>query len=360
ASIDTQIVLDEREKTIPLNTQNFFKLNAETTGVYRVLYSGSRLAGIATEAAKNDSVLSLEDRMGLVLDGAALAKAGLMPTSNLLVLIDALRNETEYVVWTSLADSLHEVSTVWYEHEKIQELFKKFSKNIYTPLVQRLGYAAIEGESVDHRQLRVRAITGAAAAGESSVIKHLRELYDQYLGTGEVDPDLERLVFKTAVKYGGRAEFEAMKAVVAKPNTVSLGISALQALGATQDEALAAELIDSYLESVRSQDLYHVFLGFVPNRKFRRFAFKKFQERYYWLEDRLAGNYTLQSIIRIVTSGLSSWESHREVQDFFKNKDTSKYHMALAQALDKIAAKAAWIDRSTENILIWLETKEKA
>lgn len=59
------------------------------------MYPAQVLHKIAQEAVKKDSVLSLEDRMGLVLDAPALAKAGLTETSSVLALIDTLRNETE-------------------------------------------------------------------------------------------------------------------------------------------------------------------------------------------------------------------------------------------------------------------------
>lgn len=113
ATINTEIVLDEREKTISVDTNKLFKLNAGTVGVCqhhlpsvllachthpssdRVLYSSERLAKIAEEAAKTDSVLSLEDRMGLIMDAPSLAKAGFTKTSSTLTLIDKFRNETE-------------------------------------------------------------------------------------------------------------------------------------------------------------------------------------------------------------------------------------------------------------------------
>ena len=61
----------------------------------RVLYPDDRLVKLAEEAAKPDSVFSLEDRIGLVLDAPALAQAGYIKTSSALALVDTLRNEKE-------------------------------------------------------------------------------------------------------------------------------------------------------------------------------------------------------------------------------------------------------------------------
>jgi hypothetical protein len=61
----------------------------------RVLYTSERLAQIATEAAKTDSIFDFNDRIGLVNDAMALAKAGFSNTSSAMTLIDILRNEQE-------------------------------------------------------------------------------------------------------------------------------------------------------------------------------------------------------------------------------------------------------------------------
>lgn len=61
----------------------------------RVLYTPERLAAIAAEAAKEQSIFSLDDRLGLVHDVFALAKAGLTKASSALTLVDSWKNEKE-------------------------------------------------------------------------------------------------------------------------------------------------------------------------------------------------------------------------------------------------------------------------
>jgi aminopeptidase 2 len=61
----------------------------------RVLYTPERLIAIADEAAKPDSPFSLEDRVGLVHDALALARAGYMDISAVLSLYNAFRHEEQ-------------------------------------------------------------------------------------------------------------------------------------------------------------------------------------------------------------------------------------------------------------------------
>jgi aminopeptidase 2 len=77
--------------------------------VDRVLYTSTRLAGIANEAAKPESIFSLSDRIGLVHDAFALGKAGYLPLSAALNLVHELRAEKEcaylnHVQWQWGAD----------------------------------------------------------------------------------------------------------------------------------------------------------------------------------------------------------------------------------------------------------------
>lgn len=116
AAVDKSAVLDVREKVLAIDPSKPFKLNAGTTGVCpylyltsimpllmeytflfldRVLYTPDRLAKIAAEAAKGDEVFTLKDRIGLVHDTFALARAGFADVSSALTLVDILKEERE-------------------------------------------------------------------------------------------------------------------------------------------------------------------------------------------------------------------------------------------------------------------------
>ena len=61
----------------------------------RVGYTPDRLKHLGTWAAQENSIFSLDDRMGLVSDAIALAKAGTGKTSSAFDLVETLRNEKE-------------------------------------------------------------------------------------------------------------------------------------------------------------------------------------------------------------------------------------------------------------------------
>jgi aminopeptidase 2 len=116
STVDKNLILREREAQFPLDTSKVWKLNADTKGVCeldhltgcgfsnihafgdlpdRVAYSPERWVKIAAEIARPGTSFTTEDRMGLVMDVFALARASYGKTSSALELLAGLRNETE-------------------------------------------------------------------------------------------------------------------------------------------------------------------------------------------------------------------------------------------------------------------------
>lgn len=112
----------------------------------RVLYPPERLAKLADDAAKAQSIFSLQDRMGLVDDTLALAKAGYCTVGDALSLIDVLRDEKDCksclgrnaysstylllvdVVWKAIGNNLSTLLSVWYEDPEIVSSVSQFSR----------------------------------------------------------------------------------------------------------------------------------------------------------------------------------------------------------------------------------------
>ncbi|CAL1703777.1 unnamed protein product [Somion occarium] len=362
--VDNSIVLDSREKTIPLDTSKPFKLNAGTVGVFRVLYTPERLAAIAKEAAKSKgSLFGFEDRIGLINDAPALAKAGLTEVSSALTLIDNFRNETEYLVWSSIADSIEVIVNTWWEHQHIVDLLNSFRNKLFVPIIKRLGYEYSEDEDIDTKELRTKAIVQAANAEEKSVVEELRSRFNHFLKTGDdsrIPPDLQRITFKIGAQNGGQAEWEKFASIVNKPPTPSAAIAAILALTSFKEDKYIEQTFNFIDTKSRDQDLIYFFSGLRQNFKYRKYLSMKFKESYDAYVKRTEGNFSLQYIVQFSHDSLSTFEDYKETEKFFEGKDTSKYDMTLKQTLDSIRSKALWIERSTTDLVNWLEKKQKS
>ena len=93
ASSDNTITqLTTKEETLRNVDEAFYKLNRNQVGFYRTNYPPARLAKLGAERSK----LSVEDRIGLIADAAAMAIAGYGTTAGLLALLENFGDEESY------------------------------------------------------------------------------------------------------------------------------------------------------------------------------------------------------------------------------------------------------------------------
>ncbi|KAH9169598.1 leucyl aminopeptidase [Lactarius sanguifluus] len=362
ALVDNGALLETREAEFLLDTSKPFKINADTNGVYRVLYTPTRLATIASEAAKSDSIFSLSDRIGLVHDSFALGKAGYLQLSAALNLVHELRAEKEFLVWDSIDANLDGITYTWWERENVAEQLKVFRRALCSPLVETLGLEYSKDDSADTTQLRTLAVAGAAAAGDPGTTKVLLGRFAKYIAgdTSAIPVDLLIVTFSTAVKHNGAPAYDAVLKLFENSQTPSIKVAAIRGLTGSIDPVLHARTFDMILSSVRNQDLIYFFRGFCANTEALYALREFFEANYSSINKRLEMTFSMKYIIQSVYSGFGKEEDRVKAEAFFRDKDTRKYNQALAQALDGISAKAAFIERSTSDIVTWLEKWGKA
>ncbi|KAG9123895.1 Aminopeptidase 2 mitochondrial [Ceratobasidium sp. 392] len=368
-TVDHGVVLSEREADIKLDTSKPWKLNAGTVGVFRTAYTPERLAKLGEEAARENSAFGLEDRVGLVSDAMVLARAGYGKTSGGLSLISCLRGETEHLVWEGIASHLNTLEKVWWEQPKETiDTIKAFRRYLFAPLVKKLGYEFAEDDAPDVRQLRALAITQASTADDKSVLEELRSRFAHFHETGDdskIHADLQRITYRIAVQHGGEKEYEAIKKIAENPPTPSAKIAAMLAMTQAQDKSLTEKTLQYMLTSaglsqiVKDQDMMYYFAGLSSNRASRRRIAEFFKENYEKLYKRFEGNFSLSYLVKYGFDSFSSEADAQNVENFFKDKDTSKFNLALAQTLDSIRASDKWLNRSKEDVAQWLAEWQK-
>ncbi|KAF4618596.1 hypothetical protein D9613_009661 [Agrocybe pediades] len=360
-SVDRAAVLHEREKDFAVDTTKPFKLNAGTNGFYRVLYTPERLVAIGKEAIKENSIFSLEDRIGLVDDAVALAKAGLLKLSSSLSLVDLWRDEKEFLVWKSISSSIEHLKSTWWEYPKILEKLNAFSRSLFMPLVKKLGYEYPADESIDTTLLRTLAIEQAFAAEDQSVVTELRRRFKEYQDTrdsSKIPSDLQTVIFTAGVKHGAREDYDTVVETFTKPTSPSEGYAALRALSSTKDEKLILETVVIAFTKARDQDVLLFIRELAKNNAAKRILSKYVQDNYNQIYTRFeASSFALDELLTTPLGVYSTSEDLEAIQKFFKDKDISKYERAYSQALDSIRARIAFIERSTSDLEEWLSKK---
>ncbi|CAG7846066.1 Aminopeptidase 2; Flags: Precursor [Serendipita indica DSM 11827] len=360
-------LMTEREQTYQIDTSKPYKLNAGTSGVYRVLYPPERVKLLGKQAVDPNSPFSVTDRMGLISDVMVLGKSGLCRTSDGLALLNELRSESQYLVWESIAEKIGSILDVWWEmSDGVRANMNEFRQSLFVPLVKKYGFEPRKEDTFDDRQLRTLAIGQAAGAEAPEVIKELQSRFKLLVESNDhsrILPDIQSTAYSIGVRFGGRAEWETAKKIFLNPPTPSARTHAIYAMTATRDPELIEETFKFLMTEVKSQDMMQVirtrmyfFLGLNANRFTRRQTYAFFKDKFDELYKRFEGTFSLGNVVKISLKGFAIKGDLEDIQAFFKDKDTAKYAMPLEQSLDAIRSNMKWLDQSNSDVVDWLES----
>ncbi|KAK9764313.1 hypothetical protein K7432_008285 [Basidiobolus ranarum] len=355
----TNDILTEREASFTIPQSGFYKLNSQQTGVYRVHYPTDALNKLG-EAVKQKQGLTASDRIGIVADTAALAYSGFSKTSDLLSLLQNFENEEDYTVLSEISSRLHSLISVWYqEPEEVIQKILAIQRNIFAKQAKKLGWEAPSEEDYLSSLLRNLAIAMAGKAGDEEIIQEAQQRFAKFIEGDEaaIHPNLRSTVYGIVVRNGGQQEYEAIQKLYEETTTADQKLFALAALGATRQPELIQRALDySISEHVRPQDIIYVLSTLSSNPKGREPLWKFVTSHWDSLSERYEGSIaTLGNIIKNATGEFTSEEKAKEVEEFFKTKDTKDVARPLQQSLEKLRANAAWLSRSREDVEKWLK-----
>ena len=337
---------------------DYLKLNAGQTSFIRVNYD--QQGWKALEAPITSLALPAVDRLGLISDAFALAKAGMMDTTVVLDLCQAYKsNEECKPVWDAVSSGLGEVSEICSSCDFFPK-YEAFCGEVFADLFAKLGWFGPDDEPDLRKQLRSMCLGASAKYGNKGVIDESLKKFDAYVEGGELDSDLRKVVFTCAVKFGGKSQFDKMLALYESlaDKDPHLQMIALQACGMTREK----ELIEKYLEfgfsgKVRPNNLLYVFATLAGNSAARDIAWDFVKAN--WkskIIPMFEGSHALLGyMVALPIRGFVTFEKADDAEAFFAKNPVPSATMKLKQTLESIRTKAAWLDREKEKLATYFE-----
>jgi aminopeptidase N len=209
--VDMAMLFDERQSTIALGDPDFFFVNADSAGFYRVAYTPTRLRKLATQHDR----LSPADRLGLVHDTMAVASTGhLGIVDGLDVIAEFMEIDEDYWVWLTMLESgVGTAASLWLYDDEISAGFEAFVRTRTGLLVKRLGWSA-EYWKLEHKEddrlTRFQSLIFeyAGLAGDEAAVEAARSMVARFPVDGEsaIDPNILEPAIWIALKHGGEDE----------------------------------------------------------------------------------------------------------------------------------------------------------
>ncbi|KAJ5619332.1 hypothetical protein N7510_003316 [Penicillium lagena] len=343
--VHEDLALSLREQSFEIKNLDFFKLNAEHSGIYRTSYSSERLRKLGESASKGH--LTIEDRAGMVADAGALAAAGYQKTSSVLSLLQALQTESEFVVWSQMIACITSIRAAWvFCNEKTKNALESFQRHLVSAKAQQLGWAFKKSDTHIEQQFKSLLFESAALAGDQESKNAAFDMFAKFKegDRSSINPNLRAAVFAVVLSNDSEDEYNA---VLDEFRTVSTSDGRDAALGAI-GQAHKPELIQRTLKlmlskEIKQQDIHLVMKGLRVHRDGIVALWGWLKQNWDTVQEKLSPGLSMLS---------------RVSKLFFEEKDTEGFDRTLRQSFDAIRAKGRWLERDMKDVEAWLHERD--
>ena len=329
-------------------SNEWFKLNPDQTGFYRVNYQPNDLSKL--EKAIQNGDINGKDRLGLQGDAYALCRAGYSSASSFLRLARAYSKETEAPVLSDLASGLRGIENL-IEESNFHSAYREFCKSIFKDIAEKSSWDKKEGEGHLQALLRSTALSNLGHYGDENTLNQGSAKFSAYAENPDaVHPDIRSVVFNMAAQIGKRDTYDLMWNLEKATELQEEKVRFHSALTNFSNTSLLNETLErSLTDDIRVQDTIRVIVSVASSGTGRSLAWDFVRNNWDELDRRYGdGGFALMRLVSLV-SGFSSLERLEEVELFFSNNPTPAAERTIEQAKERIRLNSAWLGKySTE------------
>jgi puromycin-sensitive aminopeptidase len=208
-------VMSSQKETVPFadaKNAKWVKLNAGQHAPLRVKYPDAMLPHLFE--AISSKKLPPADRIGLLSDGAALSKAGLMPFGRFLELLGAYKNEDDATVWSQLLEKLMSLGKILRggDDATLSEAYDGFARALIVPVLEKCGWAPRDEDAHLTRKLRGEVIAALPTfcAADDGVYAEAKRRFDAFRAGDDaaLPSEYQSAVYKLVLARGDRETFD--------------------------------------------------------------------------------------------------------------------------------------------------------
>lgn len=336
-------------KTTP--STNFFwaKLNFGEAGFYRTAYSKELLEKLKMPVEKK--LLSARDRLGIIRDLFALAEAGTIPTTDALEFLHSYKKENNYTVWLELAVGLGKLDQLLAKTNMKKEL-NKLVLDLFSPLVNSLGWDKKPNELHADSLLRSLAISRTGRAGDKKIINEARKKFISIQKGKYINPDVRGAIYSIVATHGRMKEYQTLIRQYKKETLHEEKNRIGAALGDfTDSKILKLTCKFSFGPDVRIQDTIGILSSMGTNTMGRDIWLYFVQKNWKILVSRYGeGGHTLARLVKAI-SGSAEKKHLQSFRKFFNAHNAPGAKRAIQQVLERLESNIAWLKRDEKEIM---------
>lgn len=342
----------------PTTGDKWYIFNVQEVGFYRVNYDEDNWNKLIDYLhSDNYEKIHPVNRAQLLDDALTLARAGGLEYETALRLTQYLKKESDYIPWYSALNALSFLNLRLSGDDSYPK-FKDFVLDLISKIYHELEFEEWDTDSHVKKLHRGLILQWACDLDQDHCIATARQKFSAIESGGATIPaDLQSVVYCTAVRKGGKSEWQRLWKKYVNSNHATEQTLILSALGCTIEEDLINEYLTMSIDpnsEIRRQDAASVFSSVYSNANGFKLALNFLQKNY----DSIQTFYGtgVSSIVTGIASRITTKEQLDEFEAFVKDSDLGAANDAAERAIESATENLKWMDNYGPKIRKWLES----
>ncbi|KAM3967320.1 aminopeptidase N [Aphomia sociella] len=348
---------------IPGLSQNeWFIVNKQQTGYYRVNYDNSNWVALANVLNTTHSDIHVLNRAQIVDDSFNLARNRRLNYLYPLEISRYLVQEKDYIPWAA-ANAAFNYLDVALSATSVYDLYKKYLLELTAPLYEELGFTAVSGEehvTAYHRNIMLDI---NCRYENEECLNEASRLLEQFKNNPaqRLNPDIQTLVYCSSLRGGNRDNYDYLWGLYLASTDSTEQSILLNSLGCTSNEAARTEYLNQVIDdnsAVREQDKHTIVVSVInasPNNTEAALDFVL--ENFELIQPRVQGLTGTTNILNAFARRLTNQE-HLERINFFEARYQSVFtageRASVAAIKENIGASIDWSNNNLASVNMWL------
>ncbi|CAN5379162.1 M1 family metallopeptidase [soil metagenome] len=338
-------LLNDQTVDISVSSSDVVQLNVGDTAHFITHYDSATLELLLAKVRSGE--MTPIDRMQLLNEATLMVRGNILPSAQLLNIVDAYRGETNEQVWTMIFIALGELRKFVENDIASEKKLRAFSSEIAKVQYERLGWTVKPNEIEDDTKLR-STIIGLTLYGEAPDV--IAKVKDMYLSTTleKLDAELRPLVISSVSRNGNADIVKTLLDAYATSPSAELRQDICVGITSTRVPEMIDLLLDTIKDSdvVRPQDAARWFIYLIRGRESRTKTWQWIRDNWQWVMDTFASGKSYDEYPRYSATALSNQKQLQEYIVFFtplmKEPALSR---AISMGISEIQGRVELIER---------------
>ncbi|MEO7905162.1 MAG: ERAP1-like C-terminal domain-containing protein, partial [Candidatus Saccharimonadales bacterium] len=296
--------------------------------------------------------LSPLDRAQLLNEQTLLARGNILPSAQLIPLLDAYKLEQTEAVWDIISMTIGELKKFVEQDETSEKQLRALGARTAAREYERLGWHKVDGEPDTDTKQRA-TILGMTLYGEQpDVINAALTIYrDTTLDA--LDPELRPLILSAAVRHGDDSIFDELLATHKLSNSAELQQDIASALTSTKSPGRIDQILALLQDEtvVRPQDAARWFIWTMRNRDGRNQSWEWLQANWGWIVKTFGGDKSYDDFPRYAAGSLVTRQQLDDYRAFFTPMlSEPALARVITMGISEIEARVELIERDSAGV----------